>query len=558
MPTATCDTDDEYFLEAPSTTSPGRCGPAKSCGYEEYAASPPTGTNDRVCEKCSQCAKGQYAATECAGSNDRQCVNFTVCGGDQYELKPPGDNSDRECRRKATTCGSDQYIKLLATATSDIDCRSLTICKPGEEASLDPTDTSDRQCQPCEQGATFSTSFNSPRCTPCSNKCGAGQRRTKICTATADIVCELCPPGSYSRAERPGAMVTVCQPWSDSCPGGTFQVRGPNSAEDRKCMPCLSGTFRAATDVINGGCKAHQQCRAGEVERPNSATPFSDRECDPAPSTTTTTTTTAKTTPTVAITTTAILGNSGSSVDGLESSTPARGLGRTRVVDQTTKAAQNSEAPEDDPGNSIDVYLIVAIVVLVLITCIIMLTGAFRRRKTADLQEMVVSEPAVTQIPIIPSSLAPAPGTGTQTGLAQAAAEFDAGLRSARAAGVPLPDARARPLSTQLYELAEKSIMGHKPIWDALGGPGWYLYSGFPVAPHAYCIKTSKLHVISAFRAMNLGAVVGVAAFCCCGLLFCGLCSESTPARLIAQYVHRSFAGDGNGGEVRMSSVGCN
>lgn len=88
-------------------------------------------------------------------------------------------------------CTEFQFLVLYADeATSCVDCES---CPPGQglshECGTKISSTEMVHCMPCIQGSSFSTSYDTLSCIPCSASCSDDQLVNQTCSTKSDVKC---------------------------------------------------------------------------------------------------------------------------------------------------------------------------------------------------------------------------------------------------------------------------------------------------------------------------------------------------------------------------------
>uniref|UniRef100_A0A8C0K7L5 TNF receptor superfamily member 1B n=1 Tax=Canis lupus dingo TaxID=286419 RepID=A0A8C0K7L5_CANLU len=152
-----------------------------------------------------------------------------------------------------------------------------SMCPPGSHARLFCTKTSNTVCARCEN-STYTQLWNwVPECLSCGSRCGADQVETQACTREQNRICS-CKSGWYCTLRRQGGC-RLCAPLRRCRPG--FGVAKPGTAtSDVVCAPCAPGTFSNTTSSTDT-CRPHRICSSVAV--PGNASV--DAVCSPAPPT---------------------------------------------------------------------------------------------------------------------------------------------------------------------------------------------------------------------------------------------------------------------------------
>ncbi|XP_045863714.1 tumor necrosis factor receptor superfamily member 1B isoform X1 [Meles meles] len=160
----------------------------------------------------------------------------------QVPSLPYAPEPGRPCRRR-------EYFSKRAQM-----CCSM--CAPGFHARSFCTNTSDTVCARCEN-STYTQLWNwVPECLSCGSRCSADQVETQACTREQNRIC-TCRPGSYCTLPRQEGC-RLCAPLRRCRPG--FGVYTPGTAtSDVVCAPCAPGTFSNTTSSTDT-CRPHQIC----------------------------------------------------------------------------------------------------------------------------------------------------------------------------------------------------------------------------------------------------------------------------------------------------------
>ncbi|KAM8958775.1 tumor necrosis factor receptor superfamily member 1B [Lycaon pictus] len=169
-----------------------------------------------------------------------------------------------------SSCQQSEYLDQR----TQMCCR---MCPPGSHARLFCTKTSNTVCARCEN-STYTQLWNwVPECLSCGSRCGADQVETQACTREQNRICS-CKPGWYCTLRRQGGC-RLCAPLRRCRPG--FGVAKPGTAtSDVVCAPCAPGTFSNTTSSTDT-CQPHRICSSVAV--PGNAS--MDAVCSPAPPT---------------------------------------------------------------------------------------------------------------------------------------------------------------------------------------------------------------------------------------------------------------------------------
>ncbi|XP_023441544.1 tumor necrosis factor receptor superfamily member 1B isoform X2 [Dasypus novemcinctus] len=129
-------------------------------------------------------------------------------------------------------------------------------CPPGQHVQRLCTRTSDTVCVPCEI-STYTQLWNwVSECLSCGARCRADQVEAQACTREQNRIC-TCKAGSYcTLGRREGCR--LCMPLR-SCPPG-FGVTKPGTATSNVvCAACAPGTFSDTTSSTDT-CRPHRTC----------------------------------------------------------------------------------------------------------------------------------------------------------------------------------------------------------------------------------------------------------------------------------------------------------
>ncbi|XP_060479505.1 tumor necrosis factor receptor superfamily member 1B [Panthera onca] len=139
-------------------------------------------------------------------------------------------------------------------------------CQPGYHAQSLCTETSDTVCARCED-STYTKLWNwVHECLSCDSRCTSDQVETQACTPEQNRVC-TCRPGWYCTLKRQKGC-RLCAPLHRCRPG--FGVARPGTATSNVvCAPCGPGTFSDTTSSTDA-CRPHRIC--GSVAIPGNAT----------------------------------------------------------------------------------------------------------------------------------------------------------------------------------------------------------------------------------------------------------------------------------------------
>lgn len=128
-------------------------------------------------------------------------------------------------------------------------------CPAGTYVSLHCSPTALRECSPCPEG-TFTRGENGvQQCHGCRDPCPAGLIEKAPCTAIQDRIC-TCPLNSFFSGEN----VTGCKPHL-LCPPGTRVKKKGTATEDVICKLCPRGTFSNGESSATK-CQTHTNCQA--------------------------------------------------------------------------------------------------------------------------------------------------------------------------------------------------------------------------------------------------------------------------------------------------------
>uniref|UniRef100_A0A8C5UYM7 TNF receptor superfamily member 1B n=1 Tax=Microcebus murinus TaxID=30608 RepID=A0A8C5UYM7_MICMU len=147
-------------------------------------------------------------------------------------------------------------------------------CPPGCRVKDFCTETSDTVCVPCED-STYTQLWNwVPSCFSCDSRCSSDQVETQACTPKQNRIC-ACRPGWYCMLSKQQGC-RLCAQLRKCRPG--FGVAKPGTAtSDVVCRPCAPGTFSSTTSSTET-CRPHRTCSS--VAIPGNAS--TDAVCSPA------------------------------------------------------------------------------------------------------------------------------------------------------------------------------------------------------------------------------------------------------------------------------------
>ncbi|XP_046518660.1 tumor necrosis factor receptor superfamily member 1B isoform X3 [Equus quagga] len=139
--------------------------------------------------------------------------------------------------------------------------RRCSQCPPGCRAKSFCNETSDTVCVPCED-STYTQLWNwLPECLSCGSRCSTGQVETQTCTLKQNRIC-TCEPGRYCILPRQEGC-QVCG-LLRKCPPG-FGVAKPGTATSNVvCAACAPGTFSDRTSSTDT-CRPHRNCSSVAV-----------------------------------------------------------------------------------------------------------------------------------------------------------------------------------------------------------------------------------------------------------------------------------------------------
>ncbi|XP_022453971.1 tumor necrosis factor receptor superfamily member 1B [Delphinapterus leucas] len=129
-------------------------------------------------------------------------------------------------------------------------------CPPGYHVQSLCNKTSDTVCDSCES-STYTQLWNLvPACFSCNSRCSSDQLETQACTAKQNRIC-TCKPGWYCTLGRQEGC-RLCVPLRKCGPG--FGVAKPGTATSNvACAPCAPGTFSDTTSSTDT-CRPHRIC----------------------------------------------------------------------------------------------------------------------------------------------------------------------------------------------------------------------------------------------------------------------------------------------------------
>ncbi|XP_028339799.1 tumor necrosis factor receptor superfamily member 1B isoform X2 [Physeter macrocephalus] len=134
-------------------------------------------------------------------------------------------------------------------------------CPPGYRVQSSCNKTSDTVCDSCES-STYTQLWNLvPACFSCNSHCSADQLETQACTTKQNRIC-TCKPGWYCTLGRQEGC-RLCVPLRKCGPG--FGVAKPGTATSNvACAACAPGTFSDTTSSTDT-CRPHRICSSVAV-----------------------------------------------------------------------------------------------------------------------------------------------------------------------------------------------------------------------------------------------------------------------------------------------------
>ncbi|KAM6173803.1 tumor necrosis factor receptor superfamily member 1B [Erethizon dorsatum] len=158
-----------------------------------------------------------------------------------------------------SSCGEREYYEKTAGM-----CCSM--CQPGQHLKAFCTKTSDTVCAPCED-STYTQVWNwVSTCLSCGSPCSSDQVETQACTPQRNRVC-ACRPGQFCTLGKPDSC-RQCIPLR-KCPPGYGVARPGTATSDVRCATCAPGTF-SSTSSSTEVCRHHRNCSS--VAIPGNAT----------------------------------------------------------------------------------------------------------------------------------------------------------------------------------------------------------------------------------------------------------------------------------------------
>ncbi|XP_033623512.1 tumor necrosis factor receptor superfamily member 1B isoform X1 [Fukomys damarensis] len=159
--------------------------------------------------------------------------------------------------------GTKCQVKEYYETTSGMCC---SLCQPGQHMKALCTKTSDTVCAPCEDN-TYTQLWNwLYTCLSCRSPCSSDQVEIQACTPQQNRIC-TCRPGQFCILGSPDSC-RQCIPLR-KCPPGFGMVKPGTASSDVHCAACVPGTFSntlSSTEV----CRPHRQCSSVAV--PGNAT----------------------------------------------------------------------------------------------------------------------------------------------------------------------------------------------------------------------------------------------------------------------------------------------
>ncbi|EHB16610.1 Tumor necrosis factor receptor superfamily member 1B [Heterocephalus glaber] len=163
----------------------------------------------------------------------------------------------------APESGTKCQVKEYYENTAGMCC---SLCQPGQHVKALCTKTSDTVCTPCEE-STYTQLWNwLYTCLSCRSPCSSDQVEIQACTPQQNRVC-TCRPGQFCILGSPDSC-RQCIPLR-KCPPGFGVVKPGTASSDVHCAPCAPGTFSntlSSTEV----CRPHRKCSS--VAIPGNAT----------------------------------------------------------------------------------------------------------------------------------------------------------------------------------------------------------------------------------------------------------------------------------------------
>ncbi|XP_005404013.1 PREDICTED: tumor necrosis factor receptor superfamily member 1B [Chinchilla lanigera] len=159
----------------------------------------------------------------------------------------PGSPHAPECRPR------DYYEKTAGMCCS--------MCQPGQHLKTVCTKTSDTVCAPCED-STYTQVWNwVSTCFSCGSPCSSDQVETQACTPQRNRVC-ACKPGRFCMLGNPDSCRQCIL--LRRCPPGYGVARPGTATSDVRCAPCTPGTF-SSTSSSTEVCRPHRNCSSVAV-----------------------------------------------------------------------------------------------------------------------------------------------------------------------------------------------------------------------------------------------------------------------------------------------------
>ncbi|XP_057553306.1 tumor necrosis factor receptor superfamily member 1B isoform X2 [Hippopotamus amphibius kiboko] len=129
-------------------------------------------------------------------------------------------------------------------------------CPPGYRVQSSCNQTSDTVCVSCER-STYTQLWNLvPACFSCNSRCSSDQLETQACTTEQNRVC-TCKPGWYCTLGRQEGC-RLCVPLRKCGPGFGVAKAG-TATSDVVCAACAPGTFSDTTSSTDT-CRPHRIC----------------------------------------------------------------------------------------------------------------------------------------------------------------------------------------------------------------------------------------------------------------------------------------------------------
>lgn len=201
-------------------------------------------TRSTACLRCQQGmysppAGGSTACLQCeGGSITWQNQTSCMCSEALQMFNKTGEGEGWICANCTPSCDyTTSYLVQACSPNQDILCKNCSLeCPSGRYMTEKCTATQDMTCKPCSQTCSLGYFMKSKCsetadiiCARCTSTCPTKRfAATEACTYTHDLVCSLCPPGTYVKDNN------LCVECLDGYAATSL---------DDGCVPCGEGFY---------------------------------------------------------------------------------------------------------------------------------------------------------------------------------------------------------------------------------------------------------------------------------------------------------------------------